>query len=104
MSRLGSLKWFSCNYFFFLMNSNTAFFPQIHRSCDKLEGQFGSVSFDIGGVEGQLMEHEASKQAVQELLRFAQNEAESIISKIKEQVKLLLMTVLYITKKKRSSL
>ncbi|KAK3875075.1 hypothetical protein Pcinc_020036 [Petrolisthes cinctipes] len=58
---------------------------EIHRSCDKLESQFGLVSLDIGGVEGQLREHEASKQAVMELLKFAQNEADSIISKIKDQ-------------------
>ncbi|KAK8746902.1 hypothetical protein OTU49_016887 [Cherax quadricarinatus] len=58
---------------------------EIHRSCDKLESQFSSVSLDIGGVEGQLREHEASKQAVLELMKFAQNEADSIISKIKDQ-------------------
>lgn len=59
---------------------------QIHRSCDKLESQFGNVSLDIGGIEGQLLEHEASKQAVLELLKFAQNESASIVTKIKEQV------------------
>ncbi|XP_042876868.1 titin-like isoform X4 [Penaeus japonicus] len=58
---------------------------EIHRSCDKLESQFGNVSLDIGGIEGQLLEHEASKQAVLELLKFAQNEATSIVTKIKEQ-------------------
>lgn len=46
------------------------------------------MSLDIGGVEGQLREHEASKQAVMELLKFAQNEADSIVSKIKDQVSL----------------
>lgn len=45
------------------------------------------MSLDIGGVEGQIREHEASRQAVLELLKFAQNEADSIISKIKAQVK-----------------
>ena len=59
---------------------------QIHRSCDKLEAQFGSVSLDIGGVEAQLLEHDASKQAVCELLKFAQNEADTIMSKMKDQV------------------
>nr|XP_027227569.1 titin-like isoform X2 [Penaeus vannamei] len=58
---------------------------EIHRSCDKLESQFGNVSLDIGGIEGQLLEHEASKQAVLELLKFAQNESTSIVTKIKEQ-------------------
>ncbi|KAG7155332.1 Muscle M-line assembly protein unc-89-like 2, partial [Homarus americanus] len=58
---------------------------EIHRSCDKLESQFSNVSLDIGGVEGQLREHEASKQAVLELLKFAQNEANSIVSKIRDQ-------------------
>ncbi|XP_037781353.1 LOW QUALITY PROTEIN: titin-like [Penaeus monodon] len=58
---------------------------EIHRSCDKLESQFGNVSLDIGGIEGQLLEHEASKQAVLELLKFAQNESASIVTKIKEQ-------------------
>lgn len=72
-------------YFFDLLIYNI----QIHRSCDKLESQFGTVSLDIGGVEGQLREHEASKQAVMELLKFAQNEADSIVSKIKDQVSLI---------------
>ncbi|XP_068215232.1 uncharacterized protein [Palaemon carinicauda] len=58
---------------------------EIHRSCDKIESQFGAMSFDIGGVEGQIREHEASKQAVLELLKFAQNEAASIVNKIREQ-------------------
>ncbi|XP_063883939.1 titin-like isoform X4 [Scylla paramamosain] len=58
---------------------------EIHRSCDKLENQFDAVSLDIGGVEAQLREHDASKQAVAELLKFAQNEADSIMSKIKNQ-------------------
>ncbi|XP_066957162.1 uncharacterized protein [Macrobrachium rosenbergii] len=58
---------------------------EIHRSCDKIESQFGAVSFDLGGVEGQIREHEASKQAVLELLKFAQNEAASIVNKIREQ-------------------
>lgn len=49
------------------------------------------VSLDIGGVEGQLREHEASRQAVSELLKFAQNEADSIMSKIKEQVRVVWM-------------
>lgn len=64
----------------------SSYFHQIHRSCDKLEGQFGTVSLDIGGVEAQLREHDASRQAVSELLKFAQNEADSIMSKIKDQV------------------
>ena len=72
-------------------NPHLPLYPQIHRSCDKLEGQFGMVSLDIGGVEGQLREHEASRQAVSELLKFAQNEADSIMSKIKEQVRVLWM-------------
>ncbi|KAG0730306.1 Muscle M-line assembly protein unc-89 [Chionoecetes opilio] len=58
---------------------------EIHRSCDKLEGQFDMMSLDIGSVEAQLREHEASRQAVSELLKFAQNEADSIMSKIKDQ-------------------
>ena len=37
-------------------------------------------------MEAQLREHDASKQAVAELLKFAQNEADSIMSKIKDQV------------------
>lgn len=45
------------------------------------------VSLDIGGVEGQLREHDASRQAVSELLKFAQNEADSIMTKIKDQVR-----------------
>ena len=37
-------------------------------------------------MEGQLREHEASRHAVGELLKFAQNEANAIIAKIQTQV------------------
>ena len=39
------------------------------------------------GVEAQLREHEASRQAVAELMKYATNEAQPIIAKITDQVR-----------------
>ncbi|CAL4066271.1 unnamed protein product, partial [Meganyctiphanes norvegica] len=58
---------------------------EIHRSCDKLERQFGAIALDVGGVEGQMLEHEASRQAVLELLNYARKEADAIIKKIRDE-------------------
>lgn len=62
---------------------------QVHRSCDKLERQFGGISVELGDVQRQMKELDASRHAVAELLKFAQHEADAIIPKIRVQVSCL---------------
>ena len=60
---------------------------QIHRTCTKLEEDFDVVPSDSKAVEEQLKKHHAARQAVHELLKFARSEADSIMAKIKQQVR-----------------
>lgn len=64
------------------------FMLQIHRSCNKLESEFGSeVSVEPGGSQSLVKEHHAARQAVHELLKFARSEADAIMAKLRQQVK-----------------
>lgn len=53
-----------------------------------MEGQFGvqTAPFSLADVEKALREHDASRQAIQELFKFAHTESQQIINKIRQQV------------------
>lgn len=61
---------------------------ELDKTTEALNSQFnkGSLPNDVHITESLIKEHEASKQAVQEMFRFTQNECEQIISRIQKQV------------------
>lgn len=55
-----------------------------------LEGQYDSLlktssSTTLADVEKALREHDASRQAIQELFKFAQTESQQLIARIRQQ-------------------
>lgn len=61
---------------------------ELDKTTENLNNQFSKAGLpnDASLVESLIKEHEASKQAVLEMFKFAQNECEQIISRINRQV------------------
>lgn len=61
---------------------------ELDKTAETLNSQFGKATLpnDASLVESLIKEHEASKQAVLEMFKFAQNECEQIINRISRQV------------------
>lgn len=61
---------------------------ELDKTAENLNTQFSKAGLpnDASLVESLIKEHEASKQAVLEMFKFAQNECEQIISRINKQV------------------
>lgn len=65
---------------------------ELDKTTEALNSQFSKANLpnNVQTTETLIKEHDASKQAVLEMLRFTQNECEQIISRIQKQVRKLL--------------